>query len=77
MNEMIGYIFGTLRETERSLKVINKTLKHQTFCNNVVAISVTALATVVAVIYQEQNEQKAKIDALAAEIEELKQAKGE
>lgn len=76
MNEMIGYIFGSLHASEIEIKSIKKILRNQAKANNRFAfyILLTAICMTVAEIHnQEQNK---KIEELSEEIKELKNVKG-
>lgn len=70
MNEMIGYIFGSLRNSEAAIKQINKTLRCQTQFNS--KVSIFAMCTTACLVMQYR-----KIETLRKEIEELKSVKGE
>jgi hypothetical protein len=75
MDEMIGYIFGSLRSSDNAVKGIGKTLKKQEIINRKTTFSILILAaytTVVAMHYHEQNE---KIKSLKKEINDLKEPK--
>lgn len=77
MPETIDYIFGRLSNTEDTIKKVSKVLKTQyKFNKSVVFFSLTATAYCVIATMQ-YKEQRAKIDALVKEVEELKSKKGE
>lgn len=76
MNEMIGYIFGSLRTSEIEIKNVKKILRSQAKINNRFALYVLLTSicmTVVEIHIQDQNK---KIEELSEEIKELKNVKG-
>lgn len=77
MNEMVAYIFGSLRTSENAVKNIRKTLRHQARINR--GVAAFALTMTVYVILMELNalEQNKKIEKLNTELEELKRSEGE
>ena len=76
MNDMIGYIFGSLHNSEEAIKLINKALKSQAKLNRQL-ITITAVTTLYMYMSEyERKKQNKKIEALSKEIEELKM-KGE
>lgn len=77
MVEMLSYIFGSLKESENSIKTIKTTLRNQARINRTVvafALVVAAYAIASEVHTYEQNK---KIQNLDNEIKELKRMKGE
>lgn len=77
MDEMIGYIFGSIKVTDASIKNINKTLKAQRGFNmRLTGISLAAGACIW-IMSQQIKMQNERIDTLKNEIEELKNEKGE
>ena len=77
MNEMIGYIFGSLDKSEKAIGVIAKALKKQSTHNKWVtafAILVAAESYITTKLLKQHQEQ---IEALSRELEELKNEKGE
>jgi len=77
MDEMINYIFGSLKRSESELRHLRKTLKNQMNINR--RFSAFALAATGYVILLEisSREQNKKIEKLSAELKELKRKKGE
>ena len=77
MDEMIGYIFGSLRNSEDAIKLINKALKGQAKLNR--QLIGVAVCTTLYMYFNEHESRKSnrKIEALSKEIEELKKMKGE
>lgn len=77
MNNMIGYIFGSLHSSEKAISGIIKCLKSQSRVNKAfVLCSVIGAVNIVVLVDKCEQQQKA-IEKLAKEIEELKEAKGE
>ena len=77
MEGMISYIFGALRNSEKSVRDILNTLNKQKRLNQTFVIfSLTAIVYLyMADIYRYGQEKR--IDELEREIEELKHTKGE
>lgn len=70
MDDMISYMFGNLRDYERFMARVNRTLKRQARTNRVVmalALGLTGYAYL----------QNKRIDRLTEELEELKHTEGE
>ena len=77
MNEMVGYIFGSLYNSEEAIKQINKALKKQAKLNrHLVTIALVTSMYMYLNEYRYKN-QNNKIKALSKEIEELKSMEGE
>lgn len=77
MVEMISYIFGSLKESENSIKNIKTILRNQARINRRIAtfaFVVAAYATLLEIHTYKQNK---KIQNLDNEIKELKRMKGE
>lgn len=76
MYEMMGYIFGSLKSYEDSVKYIKRTLRAQKAVNQGVALF--AWATVAHMILELHHDRKQdeKIEKLSNEIKELKRMKG-
>lgn len=70
MEEMVSYIFGNLKDYERFMSRVNRTLKRQRKTNRMVIILAVGAATCAYL----QNQ---RIDRLTAQIEELKHQEGE
>lgn len=73
MDEMMNYIFGDLRSTKGALKAIGRTLKRQRATNQRLGLLVAALSVYAVVAEFHHQDQNAKIKALQAEIEELRE----
>lgn len=70
MNEMIRYMFSNLKDYEKFMAYVNRTLKRQRKTNRLVIAASLGLAGYVYL----QNQ---RIDRLTAQIEELKHPEGE
>lgn len=70
MNEMIRYMFSNLKDYEKFMTHVNRTLKRQRKTNRLVIAASLGLAGYVYL----QNQ---RIDRLTAQIEELKHPEGE
>lgn len=88
MENMLGYIFGTLKSTETAVKDINKSLRRQNGINrrNVLfATAVTAWICVTEMRREKEREelertlqaQESRLNMMGAEIRSLKNEKGE
>ena len=72
MDEMIRYIFGSLRNSDSALRVISKTLKKQnSFNRNITFLSILTVLHVVMHEMEIRNMQR-ELVALQKEIKELK-----
>lgn len=77
MNEMIGYIFTSLKSSEIAVKNLGRAIRRQNrFNGNCVAFAFMTVACI-AIQNNELRAQGKKIAALTEEIEELKKTKGE
>jgi len=77
MDEMIRYIFGTLHDSERAMRITAKALKQQgVFNRNFAFISLT-MATCIFVHSLEIRNMRSQIETLEKEIKELKQTEGD
>lgn len=77
MCEVFGYIFSSLRSSEKAVQSIQRTLKHQRSFNrnvSVLAIAMTAYAVTNEIDRKKQNK---KIEELSNEIKELRRPEGE
>jgi len=72
-----SYIFGSLKESENSIKAIKTTLRNQARINRTVAAFVLVVAAYVIASEVHTYEQNKKIQNLDNEIKELKRMKGE
>ena len=77
MNEMMNYIFSSLRNSEKAVTVVQKTLRKQARFNKNMAIY--ALAMTMCAIWLEMNrqEQNERIERLEKEVKKLKRDVGE
>lgn len=77
MDEMIRYIFGSLRNSDSALRVISKTLKKQnSFNRNITFLSILTVLYVVMHEMEIRNMQR-ELVALQKEIKELKNTEGD
>ena len=77
MDEMIRYIFGSLRNSDSALRVISKTLKKQnSFNRNSTFLSILTVLHVVMHEMEIRNMQR-ELVALQKEIKELKNTEGD
>jgi hypothetical protein len=77
MDEMIRYIFGSLRNSDSALRVISKTLKKQnSFNRNITFLSILTVLHVVMHEMEIRNMQR-ELVALQKEIKELKNTEGD
>lgn len=77
MNEMIGYIFGSLDIHDRAISSICNAFKAQKRLNRTTAINMVLISLTVSKLVVKVHEQNKKIDSLTKELEELKETKGE
>lgn len=88
MENMLGYIFGTLKTTETAVKDITASLRRQNGINRrntMFAVAVTAWICVTEMRREKEREeleeklqaQEARMNMLGAEIRSLKNEKGE
>lgn len=77
MVEMISYIFGSLKASEKSIKNIKTTLRNQARINRTVAAFALVVAAYAISLEVHTYEQNKKIQNLDNEIKELKRMKGE
>lgn len=77
MNEMVGYIFGSLDTHGRAITELIKTHRAQIKFNK--STTFFALVTTITVtdLLRRCKKQEEKLNSLAKEIEELKEMKGE
>lgn len=77
MDEMIRYIFGSLRNSDSALRVISKTLKKQnSFNRNITFLSIITVLHVVMHEMEIRNMRR-ELVALQKEIKELKNTEGD
>lgn len=77
MDEMIRYIFGSLRDSETALRVISKSLKKQGSFNRSVTIFSMAMSMHLIVQELEIRNIHRELKALQKEIKELKNTEGD
>ena len=81
MEKMIGYIFGSLKNTDDAINEICKYLRHQNKLNKRFAVCSLATMAWLYIVDKRQigakKELEERIDKLDAEIKELKTMKGE
>lgn len=77
MDEMMNYIFGSLRSSEVAIKHIQRILEGQQRLNRNVVLCIWATTTYVVLTELNRREQNRKIEKLSNEIEELKRSEGE
>lgn len=77
MVEMLSYIFGSLKESENSIKTIKTTLRNQARINRTVVTFALVVAAYTIALEVHTYEQNKKIQNLDNEIKELKRMKGE
>lgn len=76
MNEMLNYVFNSMKTSERALAKLEKTLRKQARSNR--RLKLIAITGVAYAIWAEsvRREQQVRIERLSDEVEELKR-KGE
>ena len=77
MDEMIRYIFGSLRDSETALRVISKSLKKQRSFNRSVAFFSMTVSLHLIVQELEIRNIHRELEALQKEIKELKNTEGD
>lgn len=77
MDEMIRYIFGSLRGSETALRVISKSLKKQRSFNRSVAFFSMTVCACIIVQELEIRNINCELKALQKEIKELKNTEGD
>lgn len=77
MDEIIRYIFGSLRYSETALRVMSKTLKKQRSFNRSVAWFAIIVTAENIVREMQIRNMYSKIEALQKEIKELKNTEGD
>lgn len=73
MDEMLGYIFGSLHCSERDIRSIRKNLRKQYKLNKHVTLCLALLTLNVVLSYREERDQKRKIRDLEKKIKELEE----
>ncbi len=77
MDEMIRYIFGSLRDSETTLHVISKSLKKQNSFNRSVTLFSMSVCVYLIVQELEIRNMHRELKALQKEIKELKNTEGD
>lgn len=77
MCEVFGYIFGSLRSSERAVQSIQRTLKHQRSFNRNVAVLAIAMTAYMVTNEIDRKKQNEKIEKLSNEVKELRRPEGE
>jgi hypothetical protein len=77
MNDIIGYIFGSLKSCEDSMEAIKQSLRNQIRINQRVSLFTAIAAVSIVALEIREIERDKKIRQLKKEVEELKQTKGE
>lgn len=77
MNEIMNYIFGSLRDSEKALVAIQRQLKSQARVNKSIEFFAIVMLLNIVVSTKVEKEQTKRIQKLEETIEELKCNKGE
>lgn len=77
MDEMIRYIFGSLRSSENTIKLMKKALRYQTKFNLTVVFFTSMTTVYIALTEVRAYEQNKKINEISAKLKELNQSEGE
>ena len=77
MDEMIRYIFGSLRNTETMHRVICKSIKRQQSINFRVTFWMTMATTYMVLNEIENRKMRCQLESLKNEIKELKHTEGD
>lgn len=77
MDEMVRYIFGSLRSSENIIKLMKKALRYQTKFNLTVAFFTSMTTVYIALTEVRAYEQNKKINEISAKLKELSQSEGE
>lgn len=77
MDEMIRYIFGSLRCSETAMSVFAKTLRKQRSFNRSIVMVATVMTVHMLIQDLEIRNMRCQIEALKTEIKELKQTEGD
>lgn len=77
MDEMIRYIFGSLRCSESAIRAMAKTVRKQRAFNNSVAFFAVVVGVSMAIHEHEIRCLNGQIETLKKEIKELKQTEGD
>lgn len=77
MGEMLTYIFGSLRSSEKRLNAVTRAVSKQRSFNKKLTIFATLTTAKLVVMKIEQKDQALRIRKLEKEIEELKRPERE
>ena len=77
MNEMLNYIFSSLRDSEKTIGVIQKTLRRQIRFDRKVTFFALAMTAYVVISEIDRREQSEKIAKLEKDVKRLKRDEGE
>lgn len=77
MDEMIRYIFGSLRSSEKALEIVAKTLRKQRSFNKSVTVFTVAATTAILIQEHEIRYLNDQIKALKKEMKELQPTEGD
>ena len=77
MDEMICYIFGSLRSSENAIRMFTKTLRKQKSFNRSVAILATVMTLNMFAQYMEICNMYDEIKNLKSEIKEFRKTEGD
>lgn len=77
MDEMIRYIFGSLRCSESAIRAMAKTVRKQRSFNNSVAFFAVVVGISIAIHEHEIRYLNGQIETLKKEMKELKQTEGD
>lgn len=77
MDEMIRYIFGSLRRSETEMRVISKALGKQKSFNRSTVMIVTVMAMHILLLGAEVRKMRDEIGSLKNEIKERKKTEGD
>lgn len=77
MCEVFGYIFCSLRSSEKAIQSIQRTLKHQRSFNRNVAVLALAMTAYAVTNEIDRRKLNKKIEELGNEIKELRRPEGE
>lgn len=72
MDNMIGYIFGSLRLSEEGLESVRKTLRRQAKLNRKFVIFGLTMGLYASLVHLNIKAQNEKIEKMEAELKELK-----
>lgn len=77
MDEMVRYIFGSLRNSEMIFRTIGKSIRKQQSFNHNVTLSISLVTLHLIIKEFEIRNMHCQIEALKTEIKELKQTEGD